>query len=158
MQYCRTKLNSYLVALAIRTSFHKILLAQVSSLTLRHETILQGLVQQILPPPPPQHTQQETKSKRLIQNIKYVVCQNERPTAQQQLLKIKLIQEFYKVFLAAIDSQQKCDLLPLHAALTRFLPISYQGSLNQTSHTSHSFNQIQKIISVAKYKIQNSFC
>ena len=34
-----------------------------------------------------------------------------------------------------MDSQYKYDFLQLHAALTHFLPISYQGSLNQTSHT-----------------------
>ena len=41
----------------------------------------------------------------------------------------------YVVFLAVMDFQYKNDFLQLHVALTHFLPISYQESLNQTSHT-----------------------
>ena len=71
-----------------------------------------------------------------IECCKYIIWQHHRPNAQQQLLKIKLIQEFYTVFfLAAIDSQYKYDFLQLHVTWSHFLPISYKGNLNQPSHT-----------------------
>ena len=89
---------------------------------------MQGLVAKLSP-------QQDTKSDCSIQNVANMlpdIIDHCSATTTKREIDTGILQSF---FLTAIDSQYKYDFLQLHVALTHFLPISYQGSLTQTSHT-----------------------